>query len=42
MFRCCTKGHGLVFSGEILVVGGQLDCMILKVFSNLGHSDSVS
>ena len=25
-------------SGEILVVGGQLDRMILEVFSNLGDS----
>jgi len=34
-FRCCTEGHGL---GEILVVGGLLDRMILEVFSNLGDS----
>ena len=27
-----------IFSGEVLVVGGQLDCVILEVFSNLGDS----
>ena len=32
-FRCCTEGHGLVGN---MVVGGQLDWMILEVFSNLG------
>lgn len=36
MFRYCTKEHGLWFSGEIVVVGGQLDWMILEVLSNLG------
>lgn len=34
-FRCCTKGG---FSGEILVVAGCLDWMILKVFSKLDYS----
>jgi len=33
-FRCCTEGHSLV--RKILLVGGQLDWMILEVFSNLG------
>ena len=35
LFRCGTEGHG---SGEVLVVGGQLDWMVLEVFSNLGDS----
>ena len=44
-----TRGNGLKVlqgsfrldirrSGQVLVVGGQLDQMILKVFSNLGNS----
>ena len=32
MFRCCTKGHGL------LVVDGRLNWMILEIFFNLGDS----
>ena len=35
-FRCCTEGHGLV--EEIVMVGRQLDWMILEVFSNLDDS----
>ena len=35
LFRCGTEGHG---SGEVWVVGGQLDWMVLEVFSNLGDS----
>jgi len=34
-FRCCTEGHGLV---GILVRCGQLDWIILEVFSNPGDS----
>ena len=34
-FRCGTKGHGLVGN---TVIGGQLDWMILELFSNLGDS----
>jgi len=35
MFRCCA---GTWFGGEILVIGGGLDWMILEAFSYLGDS----
>ena len=37
MFKKCLDA-GAWFSGEILVVGGWLDLMILEVFSNFGDS----
>ena len=39
MFGRCVEGHGLV---GILVIGGQLDWMILEGFSNLGDSTILS
>jgi len=35
MCRCGTSGHGLL---DMVVLGGQLDLMILEVFSNLNDS----